>query len=177
MKKDFNWFTFFAVYHSLTRKLRRLLHLNCQQKKKNIIQHQGNVDSEIICIEGGNVQSGKYPLGEMSGQGNIQSEKCPVGEIAARGYVWLGKCQFGEVSVGELSSRGCVSRGGDEPKGRLSWLIKFTKRCFTKFMKELIQHYMQLLDSVGYEQVISLMERHYHNPRTIVVACRRGIKK
>ena len=136
----------------------------------------------------GNVQSGKYPLGEMSGRGNVQSEKCPLGEIAARGYVWSGKCQVGEVSVGELTSRGCVNRGsvgqgkvqsgkcldsietdpsngnpfsyfyyialfkeavenkGDEPKGRLSWLIKFTKRCFTKFTKELNQHYIQLLD-------------------------------
>ena len=47
----------------------------------------------------------------MSGQGNVQLEKCPVEEIAARGNVWSRKCQVGEVSVGELSSRGCVSRG------------------------------------------------------------------
>ena len=54
---------------------------------------------------------GKYPLGEMSGRGNVKSEKCPVGEIAARGIVQSEKWQVGEVSVGELSSRGCVSRG------------------------------------------------------------------
>ena len=46
----------------------------------------------------------------MSSRGNVQSEKCPVGEIAARASVWSGKCQVGEVSVGELSSQGCVSR-------------------------------------------------------------------
>ena len=54
------------------------------------------------------MQSGKYPLGEMSSRGNVQSEKCPVGEIAARANVWSGKCQVGEVSVGEMSSRGSV---------------------------------------------------------------------
>ena len=57
------------------------------------------------------MQSGKYPLGEMSGWGNVQLEKCPVGEIAAWANIWSGKCQVGEVSVGEFSSRGCVSRG------------------------------------------------------------------
>ena len=53
----------------------------------------------------GNVQSGKYPLGQMSGRGYIQSEKCPIGEIATRANAWSGKRQVGEVSVGELSSR------------------------------------------------------------------------
>ena len=59
----------------------------------------------------GNVQSGKYPLGEISGRGNVQPEKCPVGEIVTRANVWSGKCQAGELLVGELSSRRCVSRG------------------------------------------------------------------
>ena len=57
------------------------------------------------------MQSGKYPLGEMSGRGNVQLEKCPVGEIAAWANIWSGECQVVEVSVGELSSRGCVGRG------------------------------------------------------------------
>ena len=65
-----------------------------------------------MCIRG-NVQSGKYPLGEITGRGNVQSEKRPVGEIDARTNVWSGKCQVGKVSVGKLSSRGCVSRGSD----------------------------------------------------------------
>ena len=49
-------------------------------------------------------------LREMSGRGNVQLEECPVGEIIAWANGCSGKCQLGEMSVGELSSRGCVSR-------------------------------------------------------------------
>ena len=56
-------------------------------------------------------RKGKCAVGEISARGNVQLEKRPVGEIAARENIWSGKCQVGEVSVGEFSSRGCVSRG------------------------------------------------------------------
>ena len=54
-----------------------------------------------MCSQG-NVQSGKYPLGEMSGRRNVKSEQyrsgnCPVGDVSV-----------GEVSVGEKSSQGSV---------------------------------------------------------------------
>ena len=45
----------------------------------------------------------------MCSRGNVQSGKYPLGEIATRTNVWSGKCQVGEVSVWELSSRGCQS--------------------------------------------------------------------
>ena len=50
----------------------------------------------------GNVQSGKYPLGEMTGWGNVQSGKCRSGNCP------VGDVSVGELLVGELSSRGSV---------------------------------------------------------------------
>ena len=61
----------------------------------------------------------------------------------------------------------------DDPKRPLLRLIKFT----IAEAKELIQHCIQLSDSIGDKQVISLMERRYGNPHTIVSAYRREIKK
>ena len=63
----------------------------------------------------GNVQSDKYPLGEMSGRGNSRSGKCLVGEMPSRasfdrGIVQLemcqsGKCRSGKCPVGEVSGQ------------------------------------------------------------------------
>ena len=50
----------------------------------------------------GNVLSGKYPLGEMSGRGNVKSGKCPSGNCP------VGDVSVGEVLVGQMSSRGSV---------------------------------------------------------------------
>ena len=61
----------------------------------------------------------------------------------------------------------------DDLKGRLIRLIKFT-RCEAK---ELIQRCIQLQDSIGYKEAISLIERLYGNPHTIVAAYRGQIKK
>ena len=47
---------------------------------------------------------GKSVVGEMCSRVNIRSGKCLVGQMSGRGNVK-------SVSVGELSSRGCVSRG------------------------------------------------------------------
>ena len=60
----------------------------------------------------GNVRSGKYLSGEMSGRGSlrrgsVQSENCPVGEVSPLGNVSLGYV-LREVSVGELSGRETV---------------------------------------------------------------------
>ena len=66
-----------------------------------------------------------------------------------------------------------VEKKVDDPKGRLTRLIKFT----SGEAKELIQHCIQLPDLIGYKQAISLMERRYGNPHTIVAAYRREIKK
>ena len=66
-----------------------------------------------------------------------------------------------------------VEKKIDDPKGRLTRLIKFT----SGEAKELIQHCIQLPDLIVYKQVISLMERRYGNPHTIVAAYRRKIKK
>ena len=46
----------------------------------------------------------KSVVGEMCSRVNIRSGKCLVGQMSGRGNVK-------SVSVGELSSRGCVSRG------------------------------------------------------------------
>ena len=61
----------------------------------------------------------------------------------------------------------------DDPKRPLSRVIKFT----IGEAKELMQHCIQLSNSIGDKQVISLMERRYVNPHTIVAAYRREIKK
>ena len=61
-----------------------------------------------------------------------------------------------------------VERKIDDSKGQLTRLIKFTRG----EAKELIQHCIQLPDSVGCKQAISLMERCYGNQHTIVVAYR-----
>ena len=53
----------------------------------------------------GNVQSGKYPLGEMSSWRNVQSGKQPLGEMSGRENVKSGDCRVGEVSVGEVFGR------------------------------------------------------------------------
>ena len=66
-----------------------------------------------------------------------------------------------------------VERKIDDPKGQLSRLIRVTRG----EAKELIQHRIQLPDSIGYMQAISLMETCYSNPHTIVAAYRREIKK
>ena len=66
-----------------------------------------------------------------------------------------------------------VKKKIDGLNGRLTRLIKLT----SGKAKELIQHCTQLLDLIGYKQVISLMERYYGNPHTNVVAYRRQIKK
>ena len=62
-----------------------------------------------------------------------------------------------------------VKKKIDDLNGRLTRLIKLT----SGKAKELIQHCTQLLDLIGYKQVISLMERYYGNPHTNVVAYRR----
>ena len=61
----------------------------------------------------------------------------------------------------------------DDPKGRLTSLIKFRRG----EAKELIQPCIQLLNSNGCKKVISLIERSYGNPHIIIAACRREIKK
>ena len=66
-----------------------------------------------------------------------------------------------------------VEKKIDDPKGRLTRLIKFS----SGEAKKLIQHCIQLPDLTGYKQAISLMERHYGNPHTIVAAYRREFKK
>ena len=65
-----------------------------------------------------------------------------------------------------------VEKKIDDPKGRLTRLIKFTNG----EAKERIQHCIQLPDLIGYKQVMSLMERGYGNPHTIVAAYKREIK-
>ena len=62
-----------------------------------------------------------------------------------------------------------VERKIDDPKGRLTRLIKFTRG----EAKELSQHSIQLPDLVSYKQTISLMERRHGNPHAIVAAYRR----
>ena len=66
-----------------------------------------------------------------------------------------------------------VEKKNDDPKGRLTRRIKFT----SGEAKKLIQHCIQLPDLIGYKQAISLMERRYGNPHTIVAAYRREFKK
>ena len=66
-----------------------------------------------------------------------------------------------------------VEKKIDDPKGRLTRLIKFT----SGEAKKLIQHCIQLPDLTGYKQAISLMERRYGNPHTIVAAYRMEFKK
>ena len=56
----------------------------------------------------GNVQSDKYPLGEMSSRGNSRSGKCLVGEMPSRGsfdrgIVQLEMCQSGKCRSGKCS--------------------------------------------------------------------------
>ena len=138
-KKNFNWFTFFAVYHSLTRKLRRLLHLNCQ--KKNQLR-KDYLASRKFRLRNNMCRRGKCVAGEMCSRVNIRSGKCPVGELSSRGNVWSGKCQVGEVSVGELSSRGWVSWGnvgrGNIQSGKcLDIENTLSKKLLTIFAKKL----------------------------------------
>ena len=52
----------------------------------------------------GNVQSGKYPLGEIATRTNVWSGKCRSGSCP------VGDVSVGEVSVGEMSSQGSVRR-------------------------------------------------------------------
>ena len=66
----------------------------------------------------GNVQSGKCPIGELSGRGTFvsgMSGKCPVGEMSGRGIVLSGSCPMGNYPSGNCLSgicpRGSVSRG------------------------------------------------------------------
>ena len=66
-----------------------------------------------------------------------------------------------------------VEKKVDDPKGRLTRLIRFT----SGEAKELIQPCIQLPYLVRYKQTISLMERHSGNPLKIVAAYRREIKK
>ena len=61
----------------------------------------------------------------------------------------------------------------DDPKGRLTRLIKFTR----DKAKEVIQHCIQLPDSINYKQAISLIKRLCGHPHTIFAAYRREIKK
>ena len=63
-----------------------------------------------------------------------------------------------------------VEKKVDDPKGRLTRLIKFT----SVEAKELIQHCIQLPDLIGYKKAKSLMERRYGNPHIIVAAYRRA---
>lgn len=66
-----------------------------------------------------------------------------------------------------------VERKIDEPKERLTRLIKFRRG----EAKELTQHCIQLPDSTGQKQAISLMERRYGNTHTTAAAYKRKIKK
>ena len=65
-----------------------------------------------------------------------------------------------------------VERKIDDLKGQLTRLIKFR----SGEAKELIQHCIRLPDLIGYKQAISLMERRYGNPYTVVAAYRKEIK-
>ena len=59
----------------------------------------------------------------------------------------------------------------DDPKGRLTRLIKYT----TGDAKELIKHYVQLPSNEGFKNAKYLLERVYGNPHKILVSYRREI--
>ena len=52
----------------------------------------------------GNVQSGKYPLGEMSSRGSSHSGKCLVGEMSSQGSVGRENVQLGKCPDSDFSS-------------------------------------------------------------------------
>ena len=66
-----------------------------------------------------------------------------------------------------------VEKNIDDPKERLTRLIKLTRG----ETNELIHYCIQLPDSIGYKQAISLIEGRYGNSHTIMAAYRKEIKK
>ena len=60
----------------------------------------------------------------------------------------------------------------DDPRGRLTRLIKYTMR----EPKELIKHCIQLPQDRGYQTAVTLWEKTYGNPHKILSSDRREVK-
>ena len=61
----------------------------------------------------------------------------------------------------------------EEPRGRLTRLIKFT----IGEARELIKHYIQLARNRGYQHARPLLERTYGNPHNMLSSYRKEIKE